>query len=177
MTPEIDGRAVRRFPSDASPGRGTRHGSREARRKDRRGDRNIGSARCSDRSIGWSTGDIRRRARRITSYSTPQRLRAICDEDGTQLIQRADDTPEAIATATGSLRSNDRAAFGLLRRSADVLRRVSGEQSIDDVTADDPRRDPNKPRLVNKRRLPMAVTIKNQREIELMRRAGGSLCR
>jgi adenylate kinase len=65
----------------------------------------------------------------------PPVVEGVCDEDGTPLIQRADDTPEAIARR---LDLYDQMTAPLLDfyDARGVLRRVSGEQSIDDVTAD-----------------------------------------
>ena len=65
----------------------------------------------------------------------PPKVDGICDETGTPLIQRADDTPEAIERR---LALYDQSTAPLLDfyDARGVLTRVSGEQAIDDVTAD-----------------------------------------
>jgi adenylate kinase len=65
----------------------------------------------------------------------PPKVEGICDDDGTPLIQRADDTPEAIARR---LALYDQSTAPLLDfyKARGVLKQVSGEQAIDDVTAD-----------------------------------------
>jgi adenylate kinase len=65
----------------------------------------------------------------------PPEVEGICDDTGTPLIQRADDTPEAIERR---LALYDQSTAPLLDfyDARGVLKRVSGEQAIDDVTAD-----------------------------------------
>ncbi|MEA2515049.1 MAG: adenylate kinase [Thermomicrobiales bacterium] len=65
----------------------------------------------------------------------PPKVDSICDRCGTPLIQRDDDTPEAIGRR---LALYDQLTAPLIEfyEQRGLLKRVSGEQSIDDVTED-----------------------------------------
>jgi adenylate kinase len=65
----------------------------------------------------------------------PPKVEGICDRCGHQLIQRDDDTPEAIGRRL-DLYDEKTAPLLAFYEERGLLRRVSGEQSIDKVTKD-----------------------------------------
>jgi adenylate kinase len=65
----------------------------------------------------------------------PPKVDGVCDKCGSKLIQREDDTPEAIGRRL-DLYDEKTAPLLNFYEQRGLLKRVSGEQSIDDVTED-----------------------------------------
>lgn len=63
----------------------------------------------------------------------PPRRDEVCDNDGTPLVQRADDTPEAVRKRLDTYEEKTAPLLAMYEQRG-VLRKVDGSQAIDDVT-------------------------------------------
>lgn len=63
----------------------------------------------------------------------PPQNDAVCDSDGTPLVQRADDTPEAVRKRLDTYEEKTAPLLAMYEQRG-VLRKVDGAQAIDDVT-------------------------------------------
>ena len=129
-------RDPRRLPPDARPGRGPRRGARRAPAAGSTG-RSTSSCRPRTSSPGWPiAGSAPRTATSTTSSRTRRRSRVVCDLDGSELVQRADDREDTVRARIAAADAAARRGRRPLPPRRASWRTSTGAQPIDGVTRD-----------------------------------------